>query len=493
MVNPRWPAGSQHLRVTRKRVLVAAGVVALLAISSAAFAVWTASGWGTAVARTGFWTGAEIPDDPVKAPTEPVTLTSPADGSATREPRPTLRGTTDGAAPEVTVAIARKGATPQALPATVTDGAWSARPLKDLPEGVYTIRARRTDQRGRATWSSPSTFTVDTTAPVTVDDTAAIGDGWSRDDQTVTLRPADPEGSGVAATYLTTDNDPPTTASSQGASIRLGEGVHVLSYFSVDRAGNREAVRTAASPIRIDQTAPDSATLDQLPAVLRDGQMLSGRGDDALSGVAGVHYEYCTEADCASWTPIGSSTTAPGYALAWHDQPADGRYQVRTTVLDAAGNMTASATQRVRVDNTAPTVVAVTGADGNSTVEAGEELTVGMSEPLDLASLPSATSLTFSRQSSGGTTMDIPGLTDGPIDTGTAAWVAEGASVTYSGVLSLTDDGRVVRFNVQACESGCADATDGDTGELHFAPAGSLSDPAGNAATGTVLTTSTLF
>ena len=414
MANPRRPSGSRSQRAswTRRPVLVAAGIVALLGIASAASGFWTTDGFGTAVVRTGRWIVTETSRGPASPPktTEPATDTSRAD----------------------------------------------------------------------------------TTAPATVDDTDSIGDGWSRDEVTVTLRPADPKGSGVAATYFTTDNETPTTASSQGTSIELGEGVHVIRYFSVDRAGNREAVRTAATPVRIDQTAPD-ASLDPLPDVVRDGQALSGVGDDALSGVAGVHYEYCVEADCASWTPIGSSTSAPGYPLAWHDQPADGSYQVRLSVLDAAGNVTASAPRTVHIDNTAPTVETVTGGDGNGTVDAGEELTVAMSEPLDPASLPSASSLTFSRPSGGGTTMDIPGLTDGPVDTGTAAWVADGASVTYTGTLSLADDGRLVRFSVEACESGCDAAAEGGAGELRFAPAGSLSDPAGNAATGTTPAGSTLF
>ncbi len=409
MVNPRRPSSDRHLRATWRPVLVAAGVVALLTISSVASAVWTASGWGTAVVRTARWTGTEAPGGPVTATTDPVTGTSQAD----------------------------------------------------------------------------------TRAPATTDDTTAIGDGWSRTEKTVTLRPADPGGSGVAATYFTTDDSTPTTASSQGTSVRVGEGAHVIRYFSVDRAGNSEQVETAAKPIRVDQTAPD-ATLAPLPEVLREGQVLSGGGDDALSGVARLEYEYCADADCTSWTPVGSSTAAPAYALAWRGQPADGTYQVRATVLDAAGNVTASAAQTVRVDNTAPTVETVTGADGNGMVEAGDTLTVEMSEPLDPASLPSAGSLTFSRPAGGGTTMEIPGLTDGPVDTGTTSWVADDGSVSYSGTLTLGDDGRRVRFTVRACQTGCGAEAAGDAGTLRFVPAVSLRDPAGNTATGANLTALTL-
>jgi hypothetical protein len=81
--------------------------------------------------------------------------------------------------------------------------------------------------------------------------------------------------------------------------------------------------------------------------------------------------------------------------------------------------------------------------------------------------------------------MSIAGLSDGPVGTGTSAWVADGASITYSGVLALSGNGRRVRFTVKSCESGCGDAAAGGAGTLRFVPATSLHDQAGNSATGT--------
>jgi hypothetical protein len=252
----------------------------------------------------------------------------------------------------------------------------------------------------------------------------------------------------------------------------------------VDRAGNAQTVQNAATRVRIDTTAPSDASLGPLPDAVSSGQVLTGSGADALSGVARIVYEHCEHAACASWTPIGSSAAAPDYAVIWSHQPAEGIYQLRARVLDMAGNATTSAPQTVRVDNTPPTVVAVTSADGNGTVDAGDTLTVELSEPLHPASLPAVGNLTFTRSSSAGTTMTIQGLTDGPVDTGTAAWVADGASVTYPGSLTLIDR-RWVRFMVGSCQSGCHDVAAGAPGTLRFSPAASLRDPAGNAATGT--------
>jgi hypothetical protein len=322
----------------------------------------------------GGWTGTEGPRSDVAVSGAAVTIISPADGSATNNQRPTLSGTAADNSPPIIVAISRgrsPGAAPQILTATVAGSSWSARPVRDFSEGVYTVRARQADWVGRPTWSRPSIFRIDTTAPATADNTAAISEGWKRTDQTVNLRPVDPGGSGVAATYSTTDGSAPTTDSIQASSVSVGEGIYVIKYFSVDQAGNSEAVRSAPRRIRVDRTVPSTATLGPLPDVVRNGQMLTGGGDDALSGVARVVYEFCADVGCASWTTIGSSTAGPAYPLVWRGQLADGSYQVRARVLDAAGNTATSAPQTVQVDNTSSTDVDVTSADDNGTVEAG--------------------------------------------------------------------------------------------------------------------------
>jgi hypothetical protein len=446
----------------------------------------------------GGWTGTEGPSSEVTVAGAALTVASPANGSAIHHRRPVLAGdasTARGDVRKVTVTLS-KGRVPgtaiQRLTSTVVDGSWSVRPPSKLPEGVYTARVGQAGRAGHLTLSRPSSFRVDATAPATADDTEAIGDGWKQVDQTVNLSPTDPGGSGVTATYFTTDGSTPSTASHQGTSVSLDEGVHVLRYFSVDRAGNTEAVQSTTTRVRIDTTPPSAASLSPLPDVVSSGQVLTGSGADAQSGVARILYEDCVDAACTSWTPIGSSAAAPDYTLVWSHQPADGTYQIRARVLDAAGNATTSAPQTVRVDNSSPTVIAVTSTDGNGAVEAGDTLTVEMSEPLDPASLPAVGSLTVSRPPGGGTTMTIPGLTRSPVDTGTAAWVADGASVTYSGSLALIDR-RWVRFTVGSCQSACHAAAAGAPGTLRFIPAASLRDSAGNAATGMTPVTLTLL
>ena len=111
--------------------------------------------------------------------------------------------------------------------------------------------------------SSATEVGIDTTAPVTTDNTASIGNAWKNTNQTVILSPTD-AGSGVAQTYYTTDGSTPSEiggvpqgTTQTGTSILLNtSGQYTIKYFSVDNVGNVEAVETAGTVIRIDLIAP---------------------------------------------------------------------------------------------------------------------------------------------------------------------------------------------------------------------------------------------
>lgn len=216
---------------------------------------------------------------------------------------------------------------------------------------------------------------VDTTPPTTTDSTGSLGSAWSAQPRTVALTASDgATGSGVAATYWTADGSTPVVTSPQGSSATLAaDGVYTLRYFSIDVAGNAEAVRTAGTQIRIDRTAPTPGALTTAGATqvggstaIRNGQALTASATDpivngASSGVAAVAY-YACPGDCTP-TPgqagtllIGSSATAPSYSVAWSGQPADGRYSLIARATDGAGSTADSAIASRVIDNTGPTV-----------------------------------------------------------------------------------------------------------------------------------------
>jgi|GEM_PF-3961426 len=124
-------------------------------------------------------------------------------------------------------------------------------------EGNHTqINAQATNGDAVVSASSNNvTVLVDITAPVTVD--SGTDTAWHSTPVTVILTPAD-GGSGVASTYYTTDGTDPTTNSAQGVSIVLStNGTYTIKYFSVDSAGNSEAIKTTANTVKINITAPN--------------------------------------------------------------------------------------------------------------------------------------------------------------------------------------------------------------------------------------------
>jgi len=153
------------------------------------------------------------------------------------------------------------------------------------------------DDAGNTASAATLTLTNDSTAPTTTDNTASIGTTCTNTTQTVTLAPTD-AASGVATTYYTTNGSTPTTSSSQGTSIVLSaEGIYTIKYFTVDNVGNSEAVKTGASTICIDQTAPAPTNI----ALANGG---GGAGTVAAGDTLTITYSEVIDAAtfCSTWT-----------------------------------------------------------------------------------------------------------------------------------------------------------------------------------------------
>ncbi|WP_219641178.1 DUF4962 domain-containing protein [Cohnella sp. CFH 77786] len=183
---------------------------------------------------------------------------------------------------------------------------------------------------------------IDAVAPTTTDNAPA---GWVGEDVTVTLTPSDNEGgSGVAATYYKVDGGPQQTGTSVNLTL---EGVHTLTYWSTDRAGNKEAERTVA--VKVDKTSPVTV------AFLNPGEPNGGNGwytsdvtlslsasDDGGSGAAKTEYRV-NEGD---WIPYTGSIPSFG----------GGIYKVDYRSTDVTGHTEEIHSTEFKIDKTAPTL-----------------------------------------------------------------------------------------------------------------------------------------
>ena len=286
-------------------------------------------------------------------------------------------------------------------------GNWTrAFPASNFPaDGDYTVSVFATDDVGNAETPSALTFHFDATDPTGSLTAPADGAALRGSSVTVSSDSAD-TGSGVdsaefqrrpagggAWTTIATDTNAPYAANWDTTS--LADGDYDLRVITTDAAGN--TFTSATRTVTVDNTAPSAATLDTLPAAIRNGQGLTGSGSDATSGVDSLTYLYCVGTSCSPSTPIGSSTTGPEYTVTWASQPADGDVRVRVRVTDSAGNSLDSAVQGVEVDNTNPTGSLTAPADAS--VLGGNSVTVS-SDSADTGS--GVDSAEFQRRPAGG-------------------------------------------------------------------------------------------
>lgn len=184
--------------------------------------------------------------------------------------------------------------------------------------------------------SSPA-VNIDRTAPTT--GIGGTSNNWVNGNVTVTLT-ADDNLSTVAQTEYSVDGG----AAQTGTTFTLStEGDHTITYFSTDRAGNVEGVQTAHA--KIDKTAP-TISHAFAPLTYADGAWSNQDvtatftcADQGGSGVAG-----CT-------APVTKS--------------AEGSYSVTGTATDNGGN-SGTDSASIRIDKTAPTIVATAGGTQNA-------------------------------------------------------------------------------------------------------------------------------
>jgi large repetitive protein len=192
-----------------------------------------------------------------------------------------------------------------------------------------TVSATVKDKAGHSSTATVSGIQIDRTAPGTT--VTGVPAGWVNSPVTLGLQASDGL-SGIDSTYFKVDG---AATATKGSSVTIGEqGVHTVTYWSVDNAGNKEDAQSAT--VEIDLSTP-GITASQAPGKNAHGW---NNTDVAVSfacedqtGLSGL--ESCS--DPRTITTEGEAQSVTG------------------TARDNAGNST-NATATVNIDKTAPTI-----------------------------------------------------------------------------------------------------------------------------------------
>jgi uncharacterized repeat protein (TIGR01451 family) len=280
----------------------------------------------------------DVGDSPVSAevdivvdstgPGRPV-ITAPADGSATNDATPTVRGTAEAGA---TIDVYVDGALVDTTTAG-NDGSWSVELSGALTEGEYELTATATDSGGRTSADSDGvTVEIDLTPPA-APQIFSPADGTTTNETSPTLTGSAEAGAsivirldGAVVATVTADADGGWSHTLDAGSP-LANGGHTIEVIATDRAGNASPATSASfdvDPGGDDTTAPDTRI---------------------VSGPASPTYESDASFVLVS-TEMGSTFECQLDGGVWEDcttTPAftglvDGAHVLRVRSTDAAGN-----------------------------------------------------------------------------------------------------------------------------------------------------------
>ncbi len=219
------------------------------------------------------------------------------------------------------------------------------------------LRFLAVDKVGHVSVPRTEDYVIDPVAPTT---RASPAGGTYRTAQTVTLTCTDnPDGSGCAATYYTTNGSTPTTASQRYTAPFSLSTSGPLKFFSVDVAGNAEPVRAETYTFELDTAAPVT-TASPASGTYGGPQSVTLTCDDgAGSGCFETYYTL----DGTPPSPNSSLYTFPltlsaTTTLRYLSKDKAGNLEpgrVATYIIDQAAP-TASASPRGGLSRTAPTV-----------------------------------------------------------------------------------------------------------------------------------------
>ncbi|HEX6651402.1 MAG TPA: Ig-like domain-containing protein [Thermoleophilaceae bacterium] len=334
----------------------------------------TINNWGT-VNRTAQCSSGDI--------TPPaVTLTSPADGSATNDTTPSLAGSAGNAAGDSTTVTVKiwsgtgtAGSPLHTIPVTRSAGTWSTT-APALAQGTYTARAEQSDSSSNTGLSSANTFRVDTAAPAvtltspannsfTNDTTPSLAGGAGTaagDSTTVTVKIW--SGTGTAGSPLHTIPVTRSGGTWSTTAPALAEGTYTALAEQADDAGNTGS--SSARTFTVDTTPPDTT--------IGDGPSGTVNSTEAVFEFTSTQANSSFECQLDDGGFAGCSSPKSYSGL------SDGPHSFDVRATDPAGNTDASPATRSWTidtsipDTTAPVVTLTSPVDGSTTNDATPSL-----------------------------------------------------------------------------------------------------------------------
>jgi peptidoglycan/xylan/chitin deacetylase (PgdA/CDA1 family) len=220
-----------------------------------------------------------------------------------------------------------------------------------------------TDGTTNDSGSAPCHGAPETTAPTTtMSINGGTSSGWFNAPVSVSLSATDNTGgSGVSATYYTTDGSTPTTSSTKYTGPFTVSSTSTVKFFSVDNAGNTESVKSQL--IQIDTVAP-TTTISCNSATCSAGWnkatpvtiTLSGNDNTGGSGVSVTMYT-------TDGTNPQTSSTAILYTGPFTMSQTT---TVKYYSIDNVGNSESVKSQLIQIDAAAPTVSITSPANASS-------------------------------------------------------------------------------------------------------------------------------
>lgn len=173
---------------------------------------------------------------------------------------------------------------------------------------------------------------LDEVAPTTILSTDPTDALWNNSDIQVSLNASD-NGSGVENTFYTINGG--TQQSGTSFAITT-EGPNTISYWSVDKAGNVEAVKTET--INIDKSVPIT-TANVSENWQTEDVFVTLSASDIHSGIAATYYQ------------VNGGEVLSGNTV---QLTQDGTHTLTYWSLDKAGNIEEKQTKEIKIDKTAP-------------------------------------------------------------------------------------------------------------------------------------------